>query len=154
MNRADLAYRKTAVEGASGFGLLIALYDTLAGNLRRAAAAQRVNDIEGRCREAKHAIRVIGYLESCLYGSEGGDLTLQLRAFYRSLRRRLIVAQVKQSAEMLEQGMAEVLRIREYWQQIDQRSAASETAAMRATPLSPAGYTPAPAARRISGWSV
>ena len=37
MNPTELAYRKTAVEGASGFGLMIALYDTLAGNLRRAA---------------------------------------------------------------------------------------------------------------------
>jgi hypothetical protein len=41
MTPTDLAYRKTAVEGASGMGLLIALYDTLAGDLRRAAAAQR-----------------------------------------------------------------------------------------------------------------
>ena len=57
MNRTDLAYRKTAVEGASGFGLLIALYDTLAGNLRRAAAAQRRNDLEDRCHEVKHALR-------------------------------------------------------------------------------------------------
>jgi len=37
MNRTDMAYRKSAVEGATGFGLLIALYDTLAGDLRRAA---------------------------------------------------------------------------------------------------------------------
>ena len=49
MTRTDLAYRKTAVEGASGFGLLIALYDTLASDLRRAArsrAGQRHREAE------------------------------------------------------------------------------------------------------------
>jgi hypothetical protein len=51
MNRTDVTYRKTAAEGASGFGLLIALYDTLAGDLRRAAEAERSNDIEQRCHD-------------------------------------------------------------------------------------------------------
>jgi flagellin-specific chaperone FliS len=46
MSPTEMAYRKTAVGGASGFGLLIALYDTLAGDLRRAADAERANDIE------------------------------------------------------------------------------------------------------------
>lgn len=153
MNRTDLAYRRAAVQGASGIGLLIALYDTLAGNLRRAAAAQRVNDIEARCREAKHALTVIGYLESCLHRSEGGELTQQLKAFYARLRRKLIEAQVKQSAETFEREMAEVLRIRAHWQQIDQRGAASGPDAMQAATL-PGGYAPAPPERRFGGWSV
>ena len=37
MSPTEMAYRKTAIGGASGFGLLVALYDTLAGDLRRAA---------------------------------------------------------------------------------------------------------------------
>ena len=119
MNRADMVYRKTAVEGASGFGLLIALYDTLAGNIRRAAEAQRTSDIERRSREVKHAVTVIGYLESCLRRGVEGDLTQQLRAFYSTLRRKLLQAQVKQSAEMLEQQMAAVLKIRGAWQAAD-----------------------------------
>src|SRR5271170_918086 len=106
MNSADLAYRKTAVQGASGFGLLIAMFDTLAGNLRRAAVAQRRNELEDRCNEVKHAIVVIGYLENCLTHSAGGELTRQLSAFYSTLRRRLIEAQVNQSAETFEREMA------------------------------------------------
>jgi len=154
MNRTDLLYRKTAVEGASGFGLLIALYDTLAGDLRRAAAAQRANDIERRCRETKHAMTVIGYLESCLHSSNGGDLTQQLQAFYKTLRRKLIEAQAKQSAESLEQQMVEVLRIREYWQKIDLRTAASEPVPVRAASMQPGGYLPVSAEKRHSSWSV
>lgn len=155
MNQTDLAYRKTAVEGASGFGLLIALYDTLAGDLRRAAVAQRVNDIEKRCQESKHALMVIGYLENCLHRSTSGKLTHQLMAFYARLRRRLLEAQVKQSAETFEQEMVEVLKIREYWQQIDQRSSTSVPEAMRTvTPLQPGGYALVQAERRYGGWSA
>jgi flagellar biosynthetic protein FliS len=153
MNRTDLAYRKAAVEGASGLGLLIALYDTLAGNLRRAAAAQRANDIETRCREARHALMVIGYLESCLHRCEGGPLTQQLLSFYSALRRSLIEAQAKQSADAIEREMALVLKVREYWQQIDQRSASSEPEVMRAVPIQPGGYAIKPTESRLGGWS-
>lgn len=155
MNRTDLAYRKTAVEGASGFGLLIALYDTLAGNLRRAAAAQRANDIEERCREAKHALTIIGYLESCLHDSEGGQLTQQLRAFYVSLRRRVLEAQAEQSAEILDQEMNEVLKIRGYWQEADQRSASPDPEVIRRlTATQPGSYTLPQAERRYGSWSA
>lgn len=83
-------------------GLLIALYDTLAGDLRRAAAAQRANDIERRGCEAKHAFTVIGYLEDFVRRGSGGLLSRQLLAFYSTLRRKLLDAQVRQSAEALE----------------------------------------------------
>jgi len=141
VNHLDMTYRKTAAEGASGIGLLIALYDTLAGNLRRAAEAQRANDIERRSREANHAFTVIGYLEGCLQRGTGGDLALQLRAFYAALRRKLLGAQVKQSAEMLDNLMADVLKIREAWQAAD----------LGATPSIPQ-ILPAAAAKGLSGY--
>jgi flagellar biosynthetic protein FliS len=87
MNSMEMAYRKMAVGGASGLGLLIALYDTLAGDLRRAADAERANDIEKRCREANHALLVIAHLEDVLSRGVKGELTQQLAAFYSSLRR-------------------------------------------------------------------
>ena len=154
MNRTDLAYRKTAVEGASGFGLLISLYDTLAGDLRRAAEAQRANDIERRCREAKHAFMVIGYLEDCLHRSEQGDLTQRLMAFYARLRRNLMSAQVSQSAEAFELEMDEVLKIREQWQQIEQQGNAPPREEFSATNALPPSYNLMPMERRANGWSV
>jgi flagellar biosynthetic protein FliS len=154
MNGADLAYRKTAVEGASGFGLLIALYDTLAGNLRRAAAAQRANDIETRCREAKHALLVLAYLEHGLHRGSGGALTQVLSRFYSALRRKLIEAQVNQSAETFEQEMAEVLRIREHWQKIELRNVASEPEVTHAAAMQADGYALKQTENRYGGWSV
>jgi flagellar protein FliS len=119
MQSTELSYRKTAAEGASGFGLLIALYDTLAGNLRRAADAERNNNLEKRCSEVNHALLVIGYLEDCIDRASGGELSQKLVRLYASLRRILIEAQVKRSPEILEQQMEQMLDIRETWQTME-----------------------------------
>ena len=117
MTPSDMAYRMTAAEGGSGFGLLIALYDRLASDLQRAAEAQRENDIERRCLEINHAFRVIGLLQDSVNRGPGGELAQQLLAFYASMRRKLITAQAEQSAGMLEQAIDRVLKIREAWQE-------------------------------------
>jgi flagellar biosynthetic protein FliS len=122
----ELAYRRTAVEGASGFGLLIALYDTLAGDLRRAADAERRNDIEARCQEVNHALLVIAHLEDWVARGKGGQLAEQLVTFYKSLRRKMIEAQTKRSPEIFEQQMALVLDIRQVWQGLEFRTSSSK----------------------------
>lgn len=118
----ELYYRRTAAaSNTGGLGLLIALYDTLAGDLRRMAEAERGNDLIRRCREANHALLVIGCLEDFVTRGSSGELADQLTAFYASLRRSLIVAQAKRSPEMLEEQMGQVLKIREAWQAIEMR---------------------------------
>jgi len=126
MNTAEFAYRKTAAAAVgNGLSLLIALYDTLAGDIRRATEAERGNQIDRRCREINHALLVIGYLEDWVSRGPGGELAAQLTAMYRSLRRDLVVAQVKRSPEMLEEQMALVLKMRAVWQAMETRAASS-----------------------------
>lgn len=125
MSSVEIAYRKTAAASVSGIGLLIALYDTLAGDLRRAAEAERRNDIERRCREAKHALLVIAHLEHWLERGEDGELAQGLKVFYSSLRSRIIEAQAKRSVALLEQQMALVLKLREQWQAFEFRHEAA-----------------------------
>jgi flagellar secretion chaperone FliS len=119
MQSTELLYRRSAAQGASGFGWLIALYDTLAGDLRRAANAERNSNLETRCRELNHALVVIGYLEDCIERASGGELAQELIGFYSSLRRKVIEAQVKRSPEMLEEQMERVLHLRESWQTME-----------------------------------
>jgi len=152
MTPVDLAYRKTAVEGASGFGLLIALYDTLARNLQRAAEAERANDLEKRGDEVKHALLVVAYLEDWVQGGPGGELADQLTAFYANLRRSLIQAQIRRSPEMLEQEMASVLKIREYWQQADSKETAPGPDVLR--PMNGLEYAAMQSESRHSNWSA
>jgi flagellar secretion chaperone FliS len=151
----EAAYRKTGVEGTSGLSLLIALYDTLAGDLRRAAAAERNNEIAKRCKEVNHALLVIGYLENWLARGSGGELADQLAALYASMRLKLIEAQAKRSAPLLEEQMALVLQVREGWQAIELKAA--QTAAEIIPPVKAhrsSGASPTNAERRRLSWSA
>jgi flagellar biosynthetic protein FliS len=122
MNPTELFYRKTAADGASGFGLLIALFDTLAGNLQQAAEAQRNGDLEKRCSEVNHALLVIGHLENWVNHGAGGELAQQFISFYASLRHKLFEAQARQSPNLLCEQVTAILKIREIWQQMDVRA--------------------------------
>jgi flagellin-specific chaperone FliS len=97
------------------------LYDTLAGNLQRAAQAQRNHDIEGRCNEIHHALLVIGFLEDWLSRGPGGPLASALKDFYASMRQALIEAGARQSADLLEKQTQRVLDLRQQWQSLDFR---------------------------------
>jgi flagellar protein FliS len=154
MKRTDLAYRRNSAESACGLGLLISLFDTLAGDLRRAAEAQRDDDIERRCREARHALVILGYLEDWVNRGTGGVLAQQLTDFYASLRRKLIKAEVNKSARLLEELMAGVLQLRGQWQQIELRSEPSGPEILRPAIQIPPGY-PAPRKENQCGsWSA
>ncbi len=118
-NEMQLSYRRSAVEGASEIGLVIALYDTLSGNLRRAAAALRSNEIEKRCAELNHAFLVIGQLESWVDVEHGGELAQNLTSFYAWLRMKLLDASTMKSAEILEAQIGLILQVRSAWQQRD-----------------------------------
>jgi len=134
MTGSEFFYRKTAAASSGGgLGLLIALYDTLAGDLRRMIEAERGNDLVRRCREANHALLVIGYLEECVTRGNSGDLADQLTAFYASLRRKLIVAQARRSPAIIEEQMAEILKIREAWQAMEMKTQPAAPEILRPT---------------------
>jgi flagellar biosynthetic protein FliS len=154
MSPTDLAYRKSATQGVSGFGLLIALYDTLAGDLRRAAAAQRAGNIEVRVRELKHALVVLGVLQNWTE-SENGDLASKLVALYSQLRRGIMQAQAGQSAEMLEKLMTSVLNIRKVWQNLDLRAESEGPEILPpARNTNYGSFAPAVMERRQLSWSA
>jgi flagellin-specific chaperone FliS len=122
MTPTELYYRRTAAASSGGgLGLLIGLYDTLAGDLRRMAEAERGDDLVRRCCEANHALLVIGCLEDYVTRGTTGELADQLTSFYASLRTSLILAQAKRSPEMIEEQMGQVLKVREAWQAIELR---------------------------------
>jgi flagellar biosynthetic protein FliS len=153
MNATEQTYRKTAADGASGFGLLIALFDTLAGNLRRAAESQRRDDIQQRTDEIKHALLVISYLDDWIDRKKGGELADKLIAFYATMRKKLLVAQAKQSPEMLEEQMNLVLAIRGTWQELEERAASAMEASASASEQLYPGSKPDPETA-IFSWSA
>jgi len=137
MTQTDTLYRQTAFEGANGLSLLVALYDTVAGNLRRAAAAQRAGNLESRTNELKHALVVVGCLQNWVE-PDSGELAAKLAGFYSRLRRRIMEAQAEQSSEILEEEMKSVLALREVWQNADHPGRAAGPEVL--PPERPQGY--------------
>jgi flagellar protein FliS len=95
------------------------LFDTLVGDLRRAAAAIRENDIEKRCSELNHATLVLGRLESWIDINQGGESAKTLAAFYAYLRAKMMQAAISQSPSLLETQMEMILHVRSAWQKLD-----------------------------------
>ena len=137
MNRSDtlLSYRKSSVEGASPIGLVIALYDTLSGDLSRAAEALRNDDIEARCRQLNHATLVLGQLEDWIDLPNGGDLAVNLKVFYAYLRARLLEAAITESPRLLEAQIELILEVRSAWQQRDIPPSANNGIALSPAPV-------------------
>lgn len=118
-NETELSYRRSAIEGASPIGLVIALYDTLSGDLRRAANAIRNNDIEARCKDLNHAVLVLGQLEDWIDQKNGGELAQNLSSFYAHIRAKMMEASLNRSAKLLEAQIELILQVRSAWQQRD-----------------------------------
>jgi len=114
-----LSYRRSAIEGASTIGLMIALLDTLAGDFRRAAAAIRTREIEIRCRELNHAALVLGQLENWIDLKNGGESAQTLSRFYAYLRAKMTEAAITKSASLLETQIEMILHVRSSWQHLD-----------------------------------
>ncbi len=118
-NVSSLAYRQAATRQASIVGLVIALYDTLIGNLRRAAEAMDRYDIQVRCDELMHGFKVLQQLDAMLDMERGGEAAIKNRRFYNHLRGQMLAAQFKLSSEILKKQVGLVLEVRQAWQQID-----------------------------------
>jgi flagellar biosynthetic protein FliS len=115
----ELSYRRSAAAGASWIGLTIALYDTITGNLRRAAKAIREGKIEARCNEVNHALLVLGQLENMMAMQGKDDLSDSLSMFYSVVRMKMMEASIKQSATLMEAQIELILQVRTAWQQRD-----------------------------------
>lgn len=154
MTPTEETYLKTCAAGASGVALLIALYDTLAGDLRRAAEAERRNELEQRSIELTHALMLIGFLEDRISRGNGGELAEQLTGFYKLLRRRILLAQARRSPQVLEDAMVEVLKIRESWQSVELRPQSSLASNPGLSGLEDGQDSPLAESRRSMSWSA
>ena len=119
-----LAYRRAATQQASVVGLVIALYDTLAGDLQRAAIAMDRHNIEERTRQLKHGLSVLTQLDSLIDMEQGGQTAVHLRRFYGFLRDEMLRAQFEQDASILENASKLLLEVRGAWQVVDVRATA------------------------------
>jgi flagellar protein FliS len=110
-----MEYRKAAVRSASAVSLVVMLYDTLLGDMRRAVTALQESNVEKRTLELKHALLVVQQLEGSLNMSEGGMLAQSLSQYYGVLRDAIIRTQASASPELLNKHMSLLLDLRQAW---------------------------------------
>jgi flagellar secretion chaperone FliS len=134
MNDPRILYRENAVRGASAVGLVIMLYDTAVDDLRRAIAAIHAADVETRTNEIKHALLVVQQLQGTLQ-MDAGESAATLDRFYSLIRAKMLEAQLKQSAAILEELIGLFLSVREAWQQVDTPKAPASAPAIPSSTL-------------------
>jgi flagellar biosynthetic protein FliS len=123
---ASLVYRRAATQHASVVGLVIALHDTLIGNLQRAAKAIEREDIPTRCDELIHGFKVLTQLDAMLDMNNGGKTAVKIRRFYTHLRGQMLQAQFKLDPAILYAQVNAVLTVREAWEQLDSKGVQAE----------------------------
>ena len=125
---APLTYRRAALQHASVVGLVIALHDTLIGDLQRAAIAIEQENIQSRCDELAHGFKVLTQLDAMLDVKNGGEKALQIRRFYNHLRKQMMAAQFKLESAILHAQVIAILEVRDAWQQVDESALESGAA--------------------------
>jgi flagellar protein FliS len=123
------SYREAAVQGASPVELVVRLYEQLIEDLRQVSQAIEKNDIVLRTQRIRHAILVVGYLQSSLDLDRGGKVARDLETFYNTLRDSLLWVQVHVSKRGVAQLITDLLAVREAWIQVGQTEIPSIPAA-------------------------
>ncbi len=120
-------YRQAAGEGATYIGLLIVVYDTLAGDLRRAGGAAERGDIAARCDATNHALLLLGHLESWASALPELSLRESLGQFYSFVRIQALALQAAQD----KRGFVDLAQLVEETRAVWQQKEASVTGEVR-----------------------
>jgi flagellar protein FliS len=123
--RFDLTYQRVAVENASPRNLTILLYDRLVADIQSAIAAMIKGDIEKRCNVINHGFLILQQLQCGLNMEDGGETAESLDVFYRHIHSTLILAQTRNSADMLQEVIERILQVRSAWYEVESRETAN-----------------------------
>lgn len=113
------SYREASVRGANPVQLVVRLYEQLIEDMRRVAIAIEENDIRVRTERVRHAILVIGHLQSALDFVQGGKVAKDLDNLYNDLRQRVVVLQFQPTKRGAVQLITDLLALREAWIEVE-----------------------------------
>ena len=122
-SRAAAAYRQVGVQsivdGASPHMLIQMLFDGLMQSLNAARGALQRGEIEEKGRQLGKAGRIIEEgLKAGLDAAQGGELAANLGALYDYCSRRLMLANVRNDAALIEEVVGLLTPVAQSWSQI------------------------------------
>ncbi|HKN71135.1 MAG TPA: flagellar export chaperone FliS [Terriglobales bacterium] len=119
------SYREAAARGASPVDLVVRLYEQIIEDLRQVAIAIEQDDIKWRTQRIKHAILIVGHLQSSLDFVRGGKVAKDLDHFYNTLRQSLVQVQFFPSKHGVAQLITDLLAVREAWIKVERAESPS-----------------------------
>jgi flagellar protein FliS len=111
-------YREAEIRGASSVDCTIMLYDIVIINVRKAIECLQKNDIEGRTDALVYSMKVLEQLQLNLQMESGGEAAKHLYRLYSLARAKILEAQLKSRAKLLEEILDAMLRVRGMWEDV------------------------------------
>jgi len=155
------AYQQSSARSATPIGQVVALYDTILRDFRRAIEAAESGDVEKRVFELNHALTVIGYLQSILDHQRGGEAAKRLQRFYEVTHAMILQANANGNRDTLDRLIELYGPLRQAWQEAEKNLPAGASPVIPAVPSvanSAAPFAAAPKEELVeasrSNWSA
>jgi flagellar protein FliS len=136
------AYQKAAAAGATPVGIVVALYDTILRDFRRALEALDAGNIQFRVFELNHALSVIAHLQNTLDFTRGHDAAKTFDRFYHVTRGMIVAVNARADRTILLQLIEMYGSLRQAWQEVDRKLPAAQQ--LPQVPSSNSSIDPAP----------
>jgi flagellar secretion chaperone FliS len=120
------SYQMDAARAATPVGGVVALYETIVRDFRRASAAIAAGNVEARVTQLNHALTVIAELQGVLDFERGGIAARRFLRFYEITRGLIMEANIRGTQESLQELIALYSPVCQAWKTIDQRVPAGE----------------------------
>jgi flagellar protein FliS len=108
-------YQDSSVRGANPIDLVVLLYDSAIADMGLALTAMQKSDIESRSAKISHALMVLQQLQGTLDFERGGDAARQFEQFYNLTRAKVLEAQMRGSADLMQQQIRSMSEVRDCW---------------------------------------
>lgn len=119
------AYHQSSARGASPVGLIVALYDTILRDFRRALEAFDSGNVETRVSELNHALTVIAHLKNVLDHEKGGEAAAHFSRFYDVTHRMILDVNLARNRSPLLELIELYTSLRQAWHEADRQLAAA-----------------------------
>jgi flagellar secretion chaperone FliS len=136
-SQAAFAYQQSSARSATPVGQVVALYDTILRDFRRANEAHAAGNVEKRVFELNHALTVIGHLRSVLDHERGGEATKRLERFYEVTHAMVVQASVSGATIDVNKLIELYSSLREAWQVCERQVAMGGGVAIPEAPAVP-----------------